>query len=343
MPRPGWRLLTGIALGSALWSNLHASFFLAPLIAVIYAAGTWLKPIIWETVPDENHRAWKDYILAAIAASAGTLLNPNGWRLHQHVVAYLADSGLLSQISEFQSFNFLEDGAFRVIVVLAICFAGAFAALAVRKPERFLLSLLLIAMALRSVRSLPLAALLVLPLANGSITSVLSSVRGLRPALRHGLDQMLRYGDGLLAIDRRVHGLALVPIVAVLIFTAIRTDAGFAATQSPVGASAAVAILPPAARILAPDQFGGYLIYRFAGERRVFVDGRSDFYGKEVLGRYSLLMGVRPGWREEFNRWNFSNALLPPDCALLAALEREGWRELYRDRTAVLLAGRSPI
>jgi hypothetical protein len=276
-------------------------------------------------------------------ALVGTLANPNGWRLHQHVLSYLSNSTLLDKISEFQSFNFHSDGALQVMLTLTICFAGGFAALAARKPERFLLSMLLTAVALRSVRALPVAALLLLPIANGSITMVLRRAGNLVPGLRQRLDDALDYGDRLHAIERRFHGFAMVPLVAILIFASIRTRAGFPANELPVAASAIVASLPASARILAPDTFGGYLIYRFNGERKVFVDGRSDFYGTEFIERCLRLVEVQPGWRNEFNRWKFTHALLPPDYPLIPVLEANGWRELYRDRTAVLLTGRSRL
>src|SRR6185437_6107337 len=105
-----------------------------------------------------------------------------------------------------------------------------------------------------------------------------------------------------------------------------------------VAAASAIASLPADARILSTDSFGGYLIYRFRGERKVFFDGRSDYYGSAFLNDYMRLIAALPGWREQLNRWHFTHALLPPDCALIPALEAIGWPELYRDRTAVLLA-----
>jgi hypothetical protein len=273
----------------------------------------------------------------------GSLANPNGWRLHQHVFSYLADSSLLDRITEFQSFDFHSGAAFQVMLALAICFAGGIAALVVHKPERFLLSVVLTAAALRSVRAIPVAALLLLPLANGSITTGLSGAGNLTRAFRRGLDGAFDYGDRLQAIDRRFCGFAIIPLVALLIFASIRARAGFPAATFPVAASGIVASLPVSARILAPDLFGGYLIYRFNGGRKVFFDGRSDFYGKEFADRYLRLVEVRPGWRNEFNRWNFTNALLPPDYPLISALEANGWQEIYRDRTAVLLTGKSRL
>jgi hypothetical protein len=187
------------------------------------------------------------------------------------------------------------------------------------------------------------AALLLLPLANGSITVLLSRAANLAPKLRRGLDDFLGYGDRLHAIERSFHGFAIVPLAAILIFISIRARAGFPPDELPVAASAIVATLPANARILAPDTFGGYLIYRFNGERKVFFDGRSDFYGAGFVDGYLSIETLGNGWRNEFNRWNFTHALLPPDYRLIPALEANGWRELYRDRTAVLLTGKSRL
>jgi hypothetical protein len=355
--RVRWPQLALVAIATAVWANLHASFFFAPLILLTYAAGAYLKPLIWKPLPvgplvgdaggGAIQEAWGSrglsYILLAIAASAGTLANPYGWGLHQHVLSYLSDSWLNHHIDEFQSFDFQSTGALKVMIMLAICVAGGFAALASRKLERFFLAMLLTALALRSARVLPVAALLLLPLANGSITSVLSRASNLAPRLRRRLDDALGYGDRLDAIDRQLRGFAIVPLIAVVIFVSIRTSSAFPSERLPVAASAAVAILPASARVLASDYFGGYLIYRFNGERKVFFDGRSDFYGQKFLMGYMQLMQVRPGWTHEFNRWSFTHALLPPDSPLVAALEASGWQEIYRDRTAVLLTGKSTI
>ena len=84
-------------------------------------------------------------------------------------------------------------------------------------------------------------------------------------------------------------------------------------------------------------RLGGYLIYRSAGARKVFFDGRSDFYGADFLQRYGRVVQVRPGWQQYFNSFRFSHALLPPDAPLRAALEQAGWRVVYTDKVAVLL------
>ncbi len=327
--------LAAIFAVAVLWANLHASFFFAPVLFAIYGIGMSLRRFIWA---DEQSSTPRPFFLAALVSSLATLVNPAGWHLDAHVISYLTDSALLSRIGEFQSFNFHSPGAFQISLALALTFAGACAALSARRPERFILSLVLALAANQSARALPIAALLALPLANGSITHVISLARGLSRPVRHWLDSALAYGDRLRAMDRQFNGAFLIPLVACAALAFAAPRAAFPASEFPVAASAAVAKLPADARILSPDKFGGYLIYRFNGARKVFFDGRSDFYGADFLDSWGRMIAARPGWQNDFARWNFTHALLPPDAALTSALATAGWTELYRDRTAVLMA-----
>jgi hypothetical protein len=114
---------------------------------------------------------------------------------------------------------------------------------------------------------------------------------------------ILDYSARLRAIDVRLNGAAAIPVMALLCFAAMQSPAIAARTEFPpdefpVAAATELAKLPAGARVLAPDKYGGYLIYRFGGGRKVFMDGRSDFYGTEFMKEYIRLIQVRPGWRK---------------------------------------------
>jgi hypothetical protein len=304
------RSLIAVGIFSCLWANTHASFFLAPVIALVFA------------IQDR----W--YLKAALVAAVAPLLNPYTWRLYVHLFKYLTDSDLLSRIGEFQSFDFHAPGAGQIIATLILGMIGGTLALTHRRLHHFVLAVLITAMALRSARALPLAALLLLPIANSAITA---SAVPLAP-----LKGFLAYSANLRAMDARFSGVALVPLVLLAAFALLRhVPTGFPPDQFPVQAYAQI---PAEARLFAPDKFGGYLIYRSNGTLKVFFDGRSDLYGAEFLKQYARLIQVRPGWWEYWESFHFTHALLPNDYGLVPALERAGWRRIYRDQTATLLA-----
>ena len=334
--------LAAIAAASALWANLHASFFFAPALALLYGAAHFLHPLIWEADRAEHWRRARWFLAAAGVSAAATLATPYGWNLHRHVFGYLTDGALLARIGEFQSFDFHSPGAGQILLALGVAALGGALSLGQRRPAGFLLAAVLLALAFRSARALPVAALVLLPLANGAITDALARGRGLAPRFAAARDASLAYSGRLRTIDARLHGLALAPLVlaamsGLLRLPVIAARTGFPPDQFPVAAAAEIAKLPAEARLLAPDKFGGYLIYRFAGARKVFFDGRSDLYGAAFLADYGRLAQVRPGWRAQLERFGFTHALLPNDYSLVVALEAAGWRCLYRDTTATLL------
>ena len=329
------------AAGAAVWANMHASFFFLPLTCLVYSAGHLIRNAVWENGAGAPSPA-KWFAAIALPAGVGSFVNPYGWRLHVHLWEYLRNVELLSRIGEFQSFNFHAEGSTQILLCLALAGFGSVLALSQGKVAQFLLMAGLAATGLRSARGLPLVALLVLPLANGAITQALRGLHGLRPRVRRRLDQFLQYSENLRRLELGFKGYALAPLLVALVFVVLhaptmRARTGFPPDQFPVKAALAVERLSPNARILHPDKFGGYLIYRFSGQRKVFFDGRSDLYGLDFLKSYIRLVQVRPGWERHFLYYGFTHALLPVDYSLAGVLEERGWKRVYRDNTAILL------
>ena len=316
-----------VALVTALWANVHASFFFAPVIALLFAL----------------EDRW--YLKVAGVAALAPLLNPYGPQLYVHVFRYLTDTDLLARIGEFQSFDFHSAGSAQIVATLILGVIGGTFALTEKRLHHFALAILITTLALRSARALPLCALLLLPIANAAITRWLSGTgaSACQPrkhqelagesACPTNLSSFLAYSVNLRALDARFCGLALAPFILLAAFR-LTPAAGFPPDQFPV---AAYSHIPAAARLFAPDKFGGYLIYRSNGTLKVFFDGRSDLYGADFLRQYSRLVQVRPGWRQYWESFHFTHALVPADAPLLPALEQIGWRPLYQDKTATLL------
>jgi len=93
------------------------------------------------------------------------------------------------------------------------------------------------------------------------------------------------------------------------------------------------------ARVFTTDQWGDYLLWTGYPRQRVFIDGRSDFYGDEIGRDYLTILEGLPGWHEAMARYKVNMVLLPPDTPLIELLSlHPGWRVLHRDKQAVLLA-----
>lgn len=88
-------------------------------------------------------------------------------------------------------------------------------------------------------------------------------------------------------------------------------------------------------RVLNEYAWGGYLDWA-ARDLQVFVDGRTDLFGDEVIGDWMTVVQAGEGWQQIVERRQVDLILLQPDRPVVPALEENGWRLLYRDDQAVL-------
>ena len=317
------RVLYALPFVAILWANLHGSFLLGPAILFIYAAGEWL-----------DRRSGKRFAAASLASLLATFINPYGWQLHDHVFSYLQNDYLMDHISEFRSFSFHSPGSLYVELFLLVAVAGTLALLRQRAFGPAILGLAMLHISLYSARHLPTAAVLLLPLGVAALT---------REARAHvGLRSMLDYSERLVAIDRRIWGvvpavLALAIAIGGVTALAWSERVGFDPEVFPIRAADFLSHTKPDGRIFAKDQWGGYLIYRFAGRAKVFIDGRSDFYGQDLLENYAQINEVKPGWDAALKHYDVRFVLVSPDNALASALQLSpNWKRVYSDWVAAV-------
>lgn len=89
--------------------------------------------------------------------------------------------------------------------------------------------------------------------------------------------------------------------------------------------------------LLSEYNWGGYLDW-FYREKPVFVDGRTDLYGDEILGQWLNMMQGGEGWQADLVGWQIQAVLLQPERPLVRLLLDEGWEVQYRDEQAILLS-----
>ncbi len=90
-------------------------------------------------------------------------------------------------------------------------------------------------------------------------------------------------------------------------------------------------------RVLTSDQWGDYLLWVNYPQQRVFINGRSDFFGEKVGHEYMKLGDAGAGWRDVLKKYNVDAVLIPPGIPLVELLGKEpGWRLVAQDKDSVL-------
>jgi hypothetical protein len=329
--RPGllW-LLPPLTL---LWANLHPGFVLGIGLTVAYALG----------------RRRAEPALAAAASLLASLANPYGWHLHAHIAGYLSkDSWQFAHINEFFSPNFHSPVAVYLELALALSVAAACWHLARGRFHYALLIAVTGHMALVSARHIPIflvvGALVIARAANEWLPAAAQS--GGPEFLSRIYAPFLQLGSDISAVE---------PLARVSVWS-IGTVAGLVMAVAPAGAAGKLrAEFDPelfpvravdslraagrtgACRIYTSDQWGDYLIYRLYPEIRVFVDGRSDFYGSDLEQTSLEVWNVHYDWQNKLGRYQVDTVLLPTETPLAGALKESGrWRVVYDDGRAII-------
>ena len=88
--------------------------------------------------------------------------------------------------------------------------------------------------------------------------------------------------------------------------------------------------------------FGGYLIWSFGTEHKVFIDGRSEVYEEAgVLADYFHIMEVRPGALTLLGNYGIQSCLIERETPLATVLSNlPDWQKVYWDNTTVLFVRR---
>jgi hypothetical protein len=318
-----------------LWVNLHGAFFTGLVLIGVFLAGDLFAD-----------RRKAGTLLAVLAGClAASLINPNGWRLHAHILEFLRTPVVAKLANEFRSPNFHSGGmtgfALQLLVLVILLIAV--------RPRLGATDILLIGVwgyfALHAVRNVPIFALVVTPILAEHLNVFLRDVDG------SVVMRLYRRISGVASAANRQAGGRLVGAVAVLAMLVVAAKPRLLGGESILATEimtnrfpvAAVQFLQTQPAAVQGEMFndygwGGYLMLMLPG-RQVFIDGRNDFYGAALVSEFKVVDDVRPGWEAVLGKYNVGWTILPPKHALNRVLAlRPDWRVVYTDETAVVNA-----
>lgn len=326
-PGPRIWLLVPITI---VWTNVHGGFLSLIALLGLTAAGIAIEICI--------ARGWRAGISGATryasltaACAAASLVNPYGWQLHVHVVEYLRSDWIRSVIQEFQSPSFRNEN---MMQFEALMFAGLIVAGLEFRKRRVVEGLWIVFfanMALGSVRHVPVFVTVAAPVIAAEIGGWWTAwTAGARKGSLAAIVNSMA-ADSLAAFRRSSAWPAIAVLALIAIGRPIPWPKDFPSDIFPSAIVHAHESEILNSRLMTTDQWADYLIY-VNPSQKVFVDGRSDFYGPEVGNQYIHMMNGQWDWQQIMTHYGFNAALLPVESSLSQLLKLSpDWRVVEDD------------
>ena len=338
------RLLWWLPALMVVWTNLHGGFFVGLILVGAYAGGELLRALLEARM--ESARRAVPYLLAGAGCMLATLINPYTYHLHQHIFEYLTDKYQYKNIVEFQSFNFHHPVTVFFEPMLLLGLAAAVWSLARRDYIHALLIGGWAHLALIAVRNTPIfmmvAAVPVAAMLQKLMEDLPASnlANWLRLAASRAAHFAAEFGetDSIPRLHLASAGAAC--FLAALFYAPnapAMCRAQYDAARYPAKAVEFLQKDSSGDTIFTDDTWGGYLIYRLYPVNKVFIDGRSDFYGSTFNEKYLDVMNVHYGWEKQLDQYHVNAILLPVETPLAATLKvSPRWHPIYDDGVAIV-------
>jgi hypothetical protein len=326
--RPSRRIWWLVPL-TLLWANLHGGFLALVASLGVVAIGQLLSG---------DQIGARRYAILAAACLVVSVVNPYGIQLHLHIAQYLRSDWIKNVVDEFQSPRFRSEAMLFYEILLL---AGAAACVGLARKGRWgdvLLILLWAHLSLGAVRHVPVFLLVAAPriAAEFSAWWQLFVDSTTRRSIARTFNEL---SSDLLARFCWNSAWVMAPVLLLVVLDKpIAWPRQFPERYFPVRFIEEHASQLTGRRVLASDEWGDYLLYRFPVTQRVFFDGRSDFFGPEIGNDYIALMNGSANWAAIMDKYRFDTALLPAAWPLLGHLKKDAnWQLVAANKDAVLL------
>jgi hypothetical protein len=308
-----------------LWVNLHAGFALGLALSALFLVGELVERALRSSQQGASHLRFAAFIFLLDLLMVP--LNPNCLRMYSYPIETLRSAAMQAYIAEWASPNFHHAEYWPFLLMVLCTFAVLSWSRRQVRPQDLLLLLTSLYAGLCSIRMMPLFVLIAAPLICQRIGDW--STGRSQPLRPTPLSALFLNGSIVLAIA---------------VFAAVHTAHVIqrqpqAEMQSfPARAVAFLQTHPPPGPIFNHYDWGGYLIWKLYPTTRVFIDGRADLYGGELLDQFADTYQFKGAWQQTLQQWRIDTVLVPPGSALATGLRSSpGWTVAYEDSQAVVL------
>lgn len=337
-----------LPLLTLFWTNLHGGFVVGIVLLATSAAAETLRALIrGENVWHQAYSNSRPYLLSGLACLAVSFINPYTWHLHQHIASYLRDSKLLDNIQEFQSINFHHPSSVFFECMLLVGVPAAFWCLGRGKIAAGLSILLWAHLSLVAGRNAPIYVLITAPWAacmSLELARQLGRVRWLENTSAV-ISEICAEFRPMERVERwhLVSGAAVLCLAFALGSNKPGFEAEFNAKNFRIQTIPALESMK-GLRVFTSDQWSDYLIYRFYPSQQVFIDGRSDFYGNDLVRTYQHIMSAQYDWESDLKRFAIDAVMVKPDAPIATVLKQSPrWKILFDNGSVIMFRAQAPV
>ncbi len=359
-----------------LWANLHSGYIAGLLMLATATVLVWMFPLAAST-RDVMARRWQ-LTCALVACCLAALITPWGVFGWLHLFAFFSSGTVLSNVQEWGSPDFHQFYGkmfLALLLLLGACgvlrgwlrggralhlpnlgagnASSVLTQWATREPGALGWALVGVftAMALISVRALPLWALVVTPILGRELTSWAAEwAIAVTPGKAVRLSRILFERSWRFeVIERRLHSWGWMLVLGTLVLvvmanhgafpgeTAPVLDVHFSPQSFPVEAVQTIqrgafpgGVLPAGAGFTTLE-WADYIEFTLA-HTLVMVDSREDVFDKQVFSDYQVIFDGQFGWEQLMKKYNIRWVLVPMDVPLAQLMRvAGGWVCLAAD------------
>lgn len=314
-----------------VWVNLHGGFILGLLLIGVYFIGNVLA---LKKGNEENKKFIKNKIkklfMIGLLCILASMINPIGYKIIFFPFKFITQKYLANYISEFMPTNMQEQLAFQIFFFFCLT-------IILISKKKFdltegLLFLLLTYMSFKSVRYTTLFPLIVSPII----------VKKLDFTIKETNFKTIKFikekGENIGRAQKSAKGFIWVFIVIIASIILIKKEMivyNFNDEKHPVDAVNFLLEEEIKGNMFNNDEFGDYLIYAAYPKYKVFLDGRSDMYGEEMIEKYLEVIRIKSDWKKVLAEYGIDWVFYNSKSILSRYLyEQEDWHLIYADKVA---------
>jgi hypothetical protein len=326
-----------------LWGNLHGGYFTGILFLIFSLLGFGFERWLGSGQNNfDNGQCWQLLKVTLISIPA-LLINPNGLRILKVPFDTVNVRILRDFIDEWASPDFHQP----LQLLFLLLFLGTVFFMSVNQQRKSAVTVFpflgFAVLAFIAKRNIAPMMIVLLPLLSVQLKLWLEEVKWVQsvpelfiepnygwkirddnPPVMKFINLFLIFLIGLVAAGKAIY--VSHPIVV----------NAYLSQQVPVQAYQTLDTLSLSGNILNEYGWGGYQIFHHP-QYPVFVDGRTDLYGDEVIGEWMGLMRADGDYAAELEDYAINAVLLQQDRPLVNKLLSAGWQEQYVDQASVLL------